>query len=101
MKCRAQYKQFSILYYRMSVSCECGEKVKETIVCAGCELVMCFHCQTGDQCCECERYFCNAGNDECSDYIEHSSGSHLICWDCVMAGLLALRREKRGAMKST
>jgi hypothetical protein len=82
------------------MKCKCGETVDDLYPCSGCKRIMCFHCQTGEQCCECERYFCNSGNDECSDYVEHMSGSHLVCWDCIMAGLLALRREKGCAMKS-
>lgn len=82
------------------VECECGQKVKETFNCSCCELIMCFYCQTGDQCNECEKYFCNNGNDECSDYVEHSSGKHLVCWDCIMEGLVALRKEKERVMKS-
>jgi len=73
--------------------CECGKT--NTFPCAGCEKAMCFGCQTGDQCCECERYFCNDGDSsDCSDYIQHSSGSHLLCWDCIIEGLIALREKK-------
>jgi hypothetical protein len=73
--------------------CECGKK-KNTFSCAGCEKTMCFGCQTGDQCSECERYFCNGEDDACQDYTEHRSGNHLVCWDCIMEGLVALRKQK-------
>jgi len=87
-------KPYRYSLFRMSENCECGEKVDELYNCAGCESTMCFHCQTGEQCGECERYFCNNGNDECSDYVEHMSGSHRVCWDCIMSALIALRKQK-------
>ena len=83
------------------VECKCGEKVDEIYECTGCERTMCFHCQTGEQCTECERYFCNNGDDVCSDYVEHCSTNHLVCWDCIMAGIIALRNEKERAMKAS
>ena len=74
------------------MKCECGEKAEEQ--CSGCESIMCSDCLTGGRCDVCERWFCNDGNDECIDYVEHSSGKHQVCWKCIWAGLMALRKEK-------